>query len=70
MRNWLWFCFAVWVCCGRRVVASLWLSVGLGLLAGFVVADVWGAEGVMWFYGLGVPAWAGLATFIDDAPHV
>ena len=70
MRDWLWFWCAVLVCCGRRIVASLWLSVGLALLAGGVVADVAGAFGVMWFYGLAVPAWAWVATLIiDDAPH-
>ena len=56
MRDWLWFWFAVLVACGRRVIASLWLSVGLLLLASGYVADVWGADGVMWFYGLAVPA--------------
>ena len=65
MRTWLWFWFAVLVCCSRRVVASLWLSVGLALMAGGYMADVAGADGVMWFYGLAVPAWAVLATFID-----
>ena len=65
MRDWLWFWFAVLVACGRRVIASLWLSVGLLLLASGYVAYVWGADGVMWFYGLAVPAWAVLATLMD-----
>lgn len=72
MRDWLWFVLAVLVCGAKcvveRVARGALLSGCLLTAGAFFAAAAWGEVGVMWFYALAIPAWAWVATLIDDAP--
>ena len=63
-RDWLWFLFAVLVCCAKLMierVARSNLANGCLTTAGVCfAAAVKGETGVIWFFALGIPTWVWL----------